>query len=167
MRIDPALKTLARTLIERAGGIDAVAAATRVGRSQLSNYQSLQHEQHVPADVVARLEDLTGEPLITAELARRGGHLLVRSEPLTEGELDVLLARFGAETGPMFAAYADARRDGVVTREEKQRIHREVHDALRALHALEGHLAAELAGEGGAAPDAGSANGGTKIRAVA
>jgi hypothetical protein len=148
MRIDPALKTLARTLIERAGGIDAVAAATRVGRSQLSNYQSLQHEQHVPADVVARLEELAGEPLITAEFARRGGYVLVPSRPVSDAELDVLLARFGAETGPMFAAYAEARQDGVITRPELQKLQREVQDALRALLALDGHLAAQLLDRG-------------------
>lgn len=39
-RIDRAWKTLARALIERVGGIDAAASVTRVGRAQLSNYQS-------------------------------------------------------------------------------------------------------------------------------
>ncbi|NKE43403.1 hypothetical protein HB662_01340 [Roseomonas frigidaquae] len=149
-RADMAFKALARTLIEAVGGLDAAAAATRVGKTQLGYYQSPHHDQFMPADVVARLELLAGDPILTAELARRAGCRLVPVEPITGTQLGALLAHLGSEVGTVFAAYADAWRDGTITLEEKAGIQRNLQSLIRAATNADAHLTRVLT-EGGEA----------------
>lgn len=137
---DAAFKALARTLIDAVGGLDAAAAATRVGKSQLGNYQSPHHEQFMPVDVVARLELLGGEPLITAELARRAGCRLVPVQAISGGQLGALLAHLGSEVGDMFATYATAWRDGRISRDEMAAIQRDLQSLIRAASNADAHL---------------------------
>jgi predicted transcriptional regulator len=141
------LKVLTRELVERAGGLDAAGVCTRVKKSSLSNYANVHlPETFVPVDVVARLEEIAGEPLVTRELARRARCALVPIEPVTEGELASLLARVGAESGAVFAAYADAvADDGRVDAPERAGIARELSDLVRAATAALGHLQASPA----------------------
>ena len=124
--------TLARALTDRVGGLDAAAAVTRVGRSQLGNYASLHDGQTMPVDVVADLEAVAGEPLITAELARRAGYLLVPLTPADDGPLAERMARLAAEVGQAFSAYAAAVADGHTTAEEEAHIARELTDIIAA-----------------------------------
>jgi hypothetical protein len=139
---DIAFKTLARVLVERVGGLDAAAACTRVRRAQLGNYQNPQQDDaFMPVDVLARLELVAGEPLLTRELATRAGCALVPVEPVREGELAALLARVGAESGAVFTAYAEALSDnGRVDAQERSAIARELQDLIRAATAALGHL---------------------------
>ena len=151
-REDMPFKVLARGLIEAAGGLDAAsAAATRVGKTQLGNYQSPHHEQFMPADVIARLELVTGQPLVTTELARRAGYRLVPVEAMTGGQLGELLARLGSEVGEVFAAYAAAWQDGRITRAEQAEIQRELQGLILAASNADAYLRGVLsaAGEGG------------------
>ena len=133
-RIDRAWKTLARALIERVGGIDAAASVTRVGRAQLSNYQSIEHDQVMPADVAARLEEIAREPIITSELARRAGYALVPTEPMSPCDLGEVLEKLGKEVGEVFSAFATALADGHTTDDERACIARELQDVIAASH---------------------------------
>ena len=138
---DRALKTLFRELVDRAGGVDAAAACTRVARASLSNYGNPHHPSFAPIDVVARLETLVGEPLITTCLARRAHCALVPVEPVREGDLSMLLAHVGRESGEVFQAYGEAlANDGQVCAEERAEISRRLADLARAAHAAMGHL---------------------------
>lgn len=139
---DLSFKTLARVLVERVGGLEAAAACTRVRRAQLGNYQSPNaDEAFMPVDVVARLEHVAGEPLITQYLANRAGYAIIPVEPVAEGELAALLARVGAESGAVFTAYAEAMAgDGKVDEAERAAIARELGDLIRAATMALGHL---------------------------
>lgn len=132
--IDRAWKVLARGLIDRVGGIDAAASVTRVGRAQLSNYQSIEHDQVMPADVAARLEEIAREPIITSELARRAGYALVPTEPMSPCDLGEVLEKLGKEVGEVFSAFATALADGHTTDDERACIARELQDVIAASH---------------------------------
>lgn len=136
------LKVLTRELLDRAGGLDAAAVCVRVKKTSLSNYANVhQPEAFAPIDVVARLEEVAGEPLVTAELARRAGHALVQVEAVHEGELAELLARVGAGSGAVFATYAEhLSDDGVIDAEEKADIGRRLADLHRAVSLAMAHL---------------------------
>jgi hypothetical protein len=136
------LKSIFAHLLHRVGGLDAAATCTRVKRAQLGNYGNLNvADIFAPVDVVVTLEDLVGEPLLTQEMARRAGYAMVPVEPVAEGELAALLAKVGAESGAVFAAYGDALADGRVDAPERARIARELQDLIRAAHAALGILA--------------------------
>lgn len=81
------LKTATRRLVDATGGIDPAAASTRVGRATMAQYYSPADRDEavfVPLDVIADLERVTGEPLVTRQLARLAGFDLVPAEtPLT------------------------------------------------------------------------------------
>ena len=144
---DMAFKSLALALIEAAGGLHAAAAATRVGKTSLGNYQHRFVDQFMPVDVVARLEALAPEPLITAELARRAGYVLVPVAPALGGALHIEMARLGAKVGVVFSAYAEALRDGRVTPAEAAEMARELGDVIRVATAAQ-QAVAIVAGEG-------------------
>lgn len=134
-------KTLTRALIERLGGLDAAAATVRLGRSRLADCQHLHTEAVLPVDVVARLEAVAGEPLITAELARRAGCVLVPVQPIAEGEDAEMMAHIGREVGEVFAAYAAGMRDGSLCGEDRAGLSRELGDLHRRVLAMMGRLA--------------------------
>jgi hypothetical protein len=138
---DRGLKALFRALLTRCGGLDASASCVRVGRSQLANYTDMASDQFAPVDVVAELEAVAGEPLVTAELARRAGFLLIPVVADAEGHLAQDMAQLGREIGEAFAAYAEAMgNDGRLDAAEADRVERELADvariATRALNTL-------------------------------
>jgi len=140
--IDRTWKTLAHALTERVGSLEAAAAVARVGKSSLGFYQNYHHEQVMPVDVAATLERIAGEPLITAELARRSGYALVPVQPMANGQLAEVFARLGKEVGEVFSAFASAMADGVTTDDERAHIARELQDVISASH----HALAALQG---------------------
>jgi hypothetical protein len=143
---DRALKSLLRALIDRLGGLDAAASIVRVGRSQLSSYGDPgAGNAFVPADVLAHLEAAAGEPLVTAELARRANCALLPLTPIGGGDLAGRFARLGAETGQAFSAYADAIADGHLSAEDSARIAREAQEVLAAAQAILALLAPRMA----------------------
>lgn len=78
-----ALKTAFRRLVHEVGGLEASASVTRVGTSQLADYyHPLKLEVWAPIDVVADLEEVAGQPIVTTEMARLRRHVL---SPLPEG----------------------------------------------------------------------------------
>lgn len=132
--IDRTWKTLAHALTERVDGLEAAAAVARVGKSSLGFYQNYHHEQVMPVDVAATLERIAGEPLMTAELARRAGYALVPVHPIAGGQLAEVLARLGKEVGEVFGAFAQAMADGHATDDERAVIARELQDVISASH---------------------------------
>ncbi|WP_421782660.1 hypothetical protein [Kiloniella litopenaei] len=71
-------KIVARTrrLVEAVGGGKEAASLTRVNETSISNYLNINHEQFMPADVVADLERVAGEPLLSGLIAElSGGHV--------------------------------------------------------------------------------------------
>lgn len=128
---DRALKSLLRALIDRCGGFDAAATCVRVSRSQLHNYTAMDSDNFAPVDVVAALEAVAGEPLVTAELARRADHALVPLDLQGEGEIPCSIAAFGREVSEVFASYAGGMADGVLTDEEAADLERKLLDVKR------------------------------------
>lgn len=130
-RPDRALKTLTHALIRQAGGIEAAAAGSRVGKSVLAGYYAPHDASHIPVDVAAELETLVGEPLVTAEMARRQGYALVPVTAQGEGELPECFAKFGAKVGATFGDYAASMADGELTQDERAVLQRDLMEVVR------------------------------------
>jgi hypothetical protein len=126
-----ALKSLFRALVDRVGGCEAAATCTRPGRSQIASYYDMTSEAFAPVDVVADLEAVAQEPLITAELARRAGYALVPIEPHGNGELPASMAAFGREVAEVFATFAESMADGTLSRDEAEAMQRQLLDVIR------------------------------------
>lgn len=119
------LKASFRALIGRVGGLDAAAACCRLGRSQLAAaYAPGEAATYPPADVIAALEVVAGEPLVTAELARQAGYRLVALDPPAESDALILprVAALMRETGTLAADVADALADGAVSARERREL---------------------------------------------
>lgn len=144
--IDRPLKTAFRDLVlNRVGSVDAALATygVRVGRSQLGSYLNPHEDAFARIDVVAALEDAAGEPIVTAELARRAGCILLPIDPGGDGELALGMAKLSKETGEAIAAFIESSKDGKHTLEEIDHLISEVSDVhttsartLRALRAM-------------------------------
>lgn len=128
---DRSLKTLFRALIQRVGGFEAAASCVRVGVSRLHDYTSPETDGFAPIDVVAALEEVAGEPLVTAEMARRARCILLPLEAQGEGEIPETMAKLGKEVGEGFSAFAEAMSDGRMDRPEMERMAREMADIVR------------------------------------
>lgn len=130
-----ALKVRFAVLVQRCGGYVAAAAGCRVGSTQLNNYASMAHDQFAPLDVVADLEEIAGEPLVTAELARRAGYLLLPLDQQAEGQFAASMARLGKEVGESFSAYGESMADSRLARSEMERLARELAEVAAAAKA--------------------------------
>lgn len=140
-----ALKTAFRALVQRVGGLDAAATVTRVRPSQIAAYYDPnQPQQLMPADIVADLERVAGEPLVTAQLARLAGHMLVPMMAGLGSEARAIAAVF-QETGELGARWASAMEDGHLDDAEVGRVQTELAD----LHRAAGAAMALLAGRKG------------------
>ena len=88
------LKRRTDQLIDACGGLVAASAETRAGKSSLANYADSRGcgaaaTLWAPIDIVADLEKVAGEPLVTRELARLAGYDLLPMATV-EGELTPL-----------------------------------------------------------------------------
>ena len=110
------IKALARRLIDVTGGLESAAMICRASKSSLGLYGRPDHEQHIPADVIADLEADAGEPLVTRELARLAGFTLA---PLTGDDQPLptdparLVTRMARELGTFAQAVEDMDEDGI------------------------------------------------------
>jgi hypothetical protein len=128
-----ALKALFRGLVELCGGFDAAAACTRVSRSQLHNYCDMASDQFAPIDVVADLERVAGEPLVTAELARRAGWHLAPDSADAAGPLAHSIARLTRDASEACGAYVEATSDGHIDPAEAEALERKLADVARVV----------------------------------
>lgn len=137
-----ALKTAARVLIQRLGGIDAAATCTRVGRSNLAEYGSLHHpDRHMPVDVVADLEMIAGEPLVTAALARAAGFTLVPLALPSGGDAVLHLQRVAGQSGTVLSSAVAALSDGTIDADEREALLAQLDDLRAAVGAAMAALA--------------------------
>ena len=75
---------LARQLIAACGGLDEAAAACRLNRSRLSEFQTPEANAFMPADVMADLEAYAGEPIYSRALCEARPAAPAPADLLTE-----------------------------------------------------------------------------------
>ncbi len=130
-----ALKTAFKQVVVMLGGLEAAASCTRVAKSQLSEYGSVQaDERHAPIDVVLDLERIAGEPLITAALARAQGCLLLPVELVGDNDIARALQLVATDAG---RTLADAMRalSGDMGEAERRTLQIDLGDLVRAANA--------------------------------
>ena len=117
-----ALKTATRRLVELVGKLDAAASVCRINKSVLAAaYNPHEPDRFVPADVIADLELVAAEPVVTRVLARLSGHALVPIAP--RGGLEALaLVEVFRGASDVGAEYAKAMGDAHLSRAERQGI---------------------------------------------
>jgi hypothetical protein len=136
-----AVKTAWKLLVAKVGGVEAAAACTRASRSLVSDYGNYESPRFAPGNAILDVEEIAGEPLVTAALARARGYELVMVEtPLAAGQLASLVAEFSPVIGELFATLAHALTHKNLTPDELADLLREFGDAHRvageALHYL-------------------------------
>lgn len=135
-----AMKTASRALVTLVGGVDAAALVCRYGPSALSDGYNLHRpDKTLPLDVVADLERVAGQPLVTAVLARLSGHALVPVAPGQCREAQAI-AEIGRGSAEVFAAWAAAMGDDTLSDAERKA----VADRVLALNAACMQAAAAL-----------------------
>lgn len=138
-----ALKTAAKLLIARCGGLEAAASACRVSVSNLSEYGSRNHpERHMPVDVALQLEEVAGEPIVTGALARMQGHSCVRPDGEAVGVLSEAVAAAARHAGEVTARFVEASADSRIDHRERADLLRHVHDLRVATEAMAAALVA-------------------------
>lgn len=143
-----ALKAATRQLINAAGGTVAAAAVTRGDHQGISRYGSAHPDnadRFMPIDVIADLESECEQPVLTKELARLSGHLLVQVPNVVRSgtALGVITAKALKETSEVFVALADGMGDGRLCATDAANIGREIDEALAKLAALKLQVQAE------------------------
>lgn len=136
------LKAASRKMIKQAGGVEGAAVVTRVGRSQLSNYQSINHlAEFMPLDVIADLESDCGVPYVTQALSRlAGGYFMKIPSSSEHAVFSVHLAEIGGEISDVMKRAGEALHDGAITREETGGLIQEIDEAINALASARGFL---------------------------
>ncbi|MBF0889792.1 hypothetical protein [Gluconobacter cadivus] len=130
------IKTATQAAINRIGSIDAAASVVRVGRSQLSEYQSRNYTAVVPVDVAIVLDEFAQEPLILGAMAHAAGYTLT---PLNLGYGDVaeIMEGVSLKAGLTMATTIRVLADGIVTPEEAADLSRDLANLQRVVtHAL-------------------------------
>lgn len=143
-----ALKAATRQLVNSAGGASAAAAVTRGDHQSISRYGSAHADnadRFMPIDVLADLESECEQPVLTKELARLSGHLLVPVPSVVRSgtALGVITAKALKETSEVFVALADGMGDGKLCAADAAHIGREIDEALAKLAALKLQVNAE------------------------
>lgn len=143
------LKNATRRLIKTAGGVEGAAYVTRVGKTVLSDYQSLDRPSHfMPIDVAADLEADTGKPIVTQALAQIAGGVFI-ALPRTVNNQPMLaahLAKIMRKTGKIIEISGDALADGKLCGKERDDIRAQIIEAMAALSSTYSFLES---GEGG------------------
>lgn len=143
-----ALKAATRQLVNAAGGSVAAAAVTRGDHQSISRYGSAHPDndgRFIPVDVIADLESECEQPVLTRELARLSGHLLVPVPHVVRSgtALGVITAKALKETSEVFVALAEGMGDGKICADDAANISREIDEALTKLAALKLQVHAE------------------------
>lgn len=142
MNTVPSIKTATQAAINRIGSIDAAASVVRVGRSQLSEYQSRNSSSVVPADVAITLDEFAQEPLILSAMAQAEGFMLM---PVHLGEsnghhgMDQVAAKASATMTHAIEALADGKYDqmeAALACRDLTNLIRVAHSALHALRPI-------------------------------
>lgn len=127
------IKEATRRLKNRAKGLETASDFCRVGKTSLGYFGSVNHEQHIPADVIADLETYIGDPLVTRVLAELQGYKLEPSNP-SETILCIRAANSAVviEMGDVARAEADMYKDGIEDIGELERLLNEQEELAEA-----------------------------------
>jgi hypothetical protein len=134
------LKAVWRELVKLIGSEALASRSTRVSAVQVGRYGSVIEEfeeTFAPIDIVADLEAEVG-PLVTRELARLTGHLLVQLPPGARDVADLgrVTGRAMKEVGDVFAAMGKSLDDGVLQHAEGAQLLTEIDEAMTMLATL-------------------------------
>lgn len=148
------IKAAQRDLITMAGGIERAATLTGYSKSVAGRWNSPADPEHMPLTAVRRLEQETGQPLITTIMAHETGRRVTEPEgPATDARtLDELMRGLTIDVMEAGGETARSTADGHVTPAEQRVIRHPVaraRDKLRQIEALLGTIEAE----GGASAD--------------
>ncbi len=142
------LKSAVGRLLDLFGCQEAAAEVTRIRRQELSDYANRRNpdceDRHMPIDVVFDLETEIGDPVVTRELARRQGFLLVHAPDVAAGigGIEALTGKALKETGDAVAKIGAAIDDKVIDAGEADTLPREIDEAIVALCELKALIAA-------------------------
>ena len=113
------LKTATALLIRSVGGLEAAASVCRSPVTRLSDFQNPHKPDTIPADVVADLECVAAQPIVTAVMATLAGHALIPLDIPGEGSEISAIAEVGRDASLVFAEWANAMRDGALDAKER------------------------------------------------
>lgn len=144
------LKRLTGQLVAAVHGVEPAASYCRIGKSQISDACNPNIAAFLPVDVLADLEEVAGEPIVTRRLARLAGFALMRlpeSGPCG-GDLHCEAGAVARESGEVVAGVCQALADGKVTAAESRKLGiraaiGEAQERLAALDALVAQIEAE------------------------
>ncbi|MDR6182086.1 phage regulatory CII family protein [Asaia bogorensis] len=111
------IKTATQSVIRAIGGIDAAASFTRVGRSQLSDYQNRQCPCVIPADIAIEFDACAQQPIILSVMASQLGYTLLPID-LGEGCAATSMAEVCSTVGATMSATMKALADGRIDQHE-------------------------------------------------
>lgn len=139
------LKVRFGELVAKVGGIEAAASLTRVGKSAIARYASLnpaEAECFAPVDIVRDLEAVAGEAIVTAALCTMadGTFVALPDAPATREDLLTLLARQAKEQSDTTAAICAGLADGKLDAADAEKILAELDQLIR----VSAHMRAEL-----------------------
>lgn len=144
------VKLATRRLTAAVGGLEAGAAVTRVSHAALSDCANeARPDRFLAADVIADLEAVAGDPIVTRQLAALAGYEL-RSVEQSKADMDIatlhrLDARVAATDGAFAATELDALTDGRLSPTEIRALIERGEAAMAAERARVDHLHRMLA----------------------
>lgn len=141
-----AMKRAFRRLVDSVGGVEAAATYCRWSKSQLSDAGNPNTPTFAPVDVIADLEEISRDgPLVSAQMARCAGHVLVPVPDGAASSADYLqvIARIMKENGDVAGVIAAAVADGDVCARDRALALPEVNELLVAVAGLRQLLQAE------------------------
>ena len=135
-----ALKSAVRRARKLAGPRNIVSEQTRVGGTQIANYEdAYQADCHVPIDVAMDIDELAGEAVILAQLAELQGYRLV---PIEQSQTNMDIKDHIQPLCKEFGEAISAIGNGTSTPRQREEATKELLDvsstvnaALRDLHA--------------------------------
>ena len=139
-RLSPAsyhrLKDATRRQIKASGGLESAAAATRVGKTELGTYQTVnQISRFAPIDVIADLQADSGDTAVLEALAALLDCIVLPLR-IEGGTLHRDMAAFGQHAAEVFRDYATMRNHGTTTAQDVERLDRDlelvIHVAVQA-----------------------------------
>ncbi len=134
------LKAVTNRALRQVGASNFV-QETRVREAQLSKYGSLgDDENYMPLDVVADLERVLGDPMITAQLAALSGFRLVPDTAATRPPSMEQVGAVADTKGRLLSALISALLDNHVDNHERRELLPLVRDAIAQLQDLEKSL---------------------------
>ncbi|NVN44827.1 hypothetical protein HW537_13060 [Asaia siamensis] len=124
------IKTGTQAAVRAVGGVEAAASITRVGATQISNYQTRTNPLVVPVDIAVELDRCAQQPLILSVMAAIEGYTLI---PIAFGDGCAATAMgdvASSASGTMTAAIK-ALSDGKIDRAEAQDLSHRLNDLIR------------------------------------